>query len=138
MKQFLITSLLFLLAAAGQAQYSWNILLHKKILLSGKEVDADHNTKLIRSTDWKKTGKLEVHFKEEQPSNWNHSIRFTDENENMLLSKDSSMSTSVSTSQLRKIFAGKKQIKIFMVINPPDPLMAAPSRMLHLATLKLP
>lgn len=133
-------SLLFLLwlALAVSAQQSWNLVLHKKTILTGKEVNEDKNVKLIRSADWKKSGYLEVRFREEPASNWIHSFFFQDEQGNDLLRRDSTLTVKISTTLLRKSFAGKKQVKIYMVIAPSDPMIMAPARRIHLATLKLP
>jgi hypothetical protein len=129
---------IILLASVCTAQDSWKIVLHKRLLLTGKGVDEDKNVRIIKSSDWKKSGYLEVSYREEQPTTWLHSIRFADENGNEQLVKDSVKYVKVATTTLRKLFAGKKQVKVFMVISPPDPMMMAPARMIHLATLKLP
>ena len=138
MNRIFIMTALILTTGFMHAQHSWTIVLHKKLLFAGKEVSEEKNIKPVRSTDWKKNGYLEVSFKEAQPSTWLHSIRFTDEQGNELLVKDSVTFAKVSTSSLRKLFAGKKQVKIYLVISPPNPMMMAPTRMLHLVTLKLP
>ena len=96
------------------------------------------NIKKINSTDWKKNGYLEVSYKETTPSTWLHSLQFTDDTGNQLLIKDSVTAAKIPIAVLRRLFAGKKQLKIYMLINPPNPMMMAPSRMIHLATLKLP
>jgi hypothetical protein len=138
MNRIFIMAALSITTGFIHAQHSWTIVLHKKLLFAGKEVSEEKNIKPVRSADWKKNGYLEVSFKEAQPSTWLHSIRFTDELGNELLVKDSVTFAKVSTSSLRKLFAGKKQVKIYMVISPPNPMMMAPTRMLHLVTLKLP
>lgn len=138
MKKILFILTILFLAGTAFAQDSWNVALHKKVLLTGKTPDEEKNVKLIRSSDWKKSGYLEISFKEDQPSSWHHSLRFTDEEGNELLVKDSSVTARVSTSHLRKTFAGKKQVKIYMMIAPTDPMSMAPARRIHLATLKLP
>jgi hypothetical protein len=121
-----------------QAQDSWKITLNKKTLLISSESNELVNIKKINSTDWKKNGYLEVSYKETTPGNWLHSLQFTDELGNQLLVKDSTTTAKIPIAALRKLFKGKKQLKIYMVINPPNPMMAAPSRMLHLGTLRLP
>lgn len=138
MKKLFIFTLLILITGNMYAQESWQIVLHKKILLSGTEVSEEKNVRVIKSTDWKKNGFLEVNYKQNQPSTWLHSIQFMDAAGNPLLTRDSVTYTKVNTSSLRKIFAGKKEVKIYMVISPPNPMMAAPTRIKHLATLKLP
>ncbi len=128
------------MASAGlaNAQNSWKVVLHKKILLTSTVVSEEKNVKSIKSSDWKKAGYLEVEFKEAPPSGWLHSLRFMDEKGNEMLVRDSVTSAKISTVTLRKLFAGKKQVKIIMMISPPNPMMMAPSRLIHLVTLKLP
>lgn len=138
MKKIFTFILFTLIAKQMIAQESWQIVLHKKILLSGTEVSEEKNVKVIKSTEWKKKGFLEVNYKQTPPGTWLHSIQFMDEAGNHVLVKDSVTYTKVSTSSLRKLFAGKKEVKIYMVVSPPNPMMAAPTRMKHLATLKLP
>lgn len=138
MKKIFTFILFTLIAKQMIAQESWQIVLHKKILLSGTEVSEEKNVKVIKSTEWKKKGFLEVNYKQTPPGTWLHSIQFVDASGNPLLVKDSVTYTKISTSALRKLFAGKKEIKIYMVVSPPNPMMAAPTRMKHLATLKLP
>jgi hypothetical protein len=122
--------------AGGQA--NWKISLNKKTVLVSSESNETINIKKIKSTDWKSKGYLEVSFKELTPSTWLHSIQFTDDMSNPVLVKDNTMTAKIPIAALRKLFAGKKQIKIYMVISPPNPMMMAPTRMLHLVTLLLP
>lgn len=138
MKRLPVILLALLSVGVAQAQHSWNIVLHKKILLKGNVIDEEKNVKLVKSADWKKSGYLEVHFKEQPSSPWKHTIRFTDELGVELLVKENVLSTKIATATLRKTFAGKKQVKIYMIIAPTDPNIMAPARMIHLATLKLP
>ena len=121
-----------------QGEGSWKISLNKITVLTSSESNELLNIKKIKSADWKKNGYLEVIYKETTPGNWLHSLQFTDEAGNQLLVKDSVTAAKIPIAVLRKLFAGKKQIKIYMVINPPNPMMMAPSRMLHLGTLRLP
>lgn len=122
----------------SDAQYSWKICLNKKTVLISSELNEELNTKKIESTDWVKKGYLEVTFKESTPSNWRHSLHFSDESDNQLLVKDSTLTAKIPIAALRKLFAGKKKLKIYMNIDPPNPEMLAPSRIIHLITLKLP
>ena len=121
-----------------QREDSWKISLNKITVLTSSESNELLNTKKIKSTDWKKNGYLEVIYKEASPGNWLHSLQFTDELGNQLLVKDSTTSAKIPIAALRKLCAGKKQLKIYMLINPPTPMMMAPSRMIHLVTLRLP
>jgi hypothetical protein len=120
-----MAGILLLMSSAGLAgaQNSWKVVLHKKILLTSTVVSEERNVKLIKSSDWKKNGYLEVEFKENPPSGWLHSLRFMDEKGNEMLVRDS-------------VTAAK--VKIIMMISPPNPMMMAPSRLIHLITLKLP
>lgn len=138
MKLFAVIMMLGLSASCTIAQESWMIVLHKKVLLTGKEESEEKNVKMIRSTDWRKNGYLEVTYKEPQPCTHFHSIRFSDESGNELLVKDSVTRTKISTATLRKLFTGKKQVKIHLTIAPSDPMSMMPARRIHLATLKLP
>ena len=131
-------SLLVMTSALGFAQDSFQVVLHKKIVMSSAEFSAEKNVKLIKSTDWKKNGNLEVTYKVASPSAlWSYKLQFADEKGNMLLQKDSSYAK-ITTQSLRQLFAGKKQIIISIMIGPKDPLMMAPAKMKQLATLKLP
>ena len=121
-----------------EAQDSWRIVLNGKLVLSSHESNETVNVKLIKSSEWKKNGYLEVSYKEIQPSGWHLSMQFDDENGINLFMKDGVKTAKVSISSLRKLFRGKKQLKIYIVISPPDPMMAAPTRRIHLGTLKLP
>jgi hypothetical protein len=122
--------------AAGQA--GWKISLNKITVLTSSESNELLNIKKIKSSDWKKNGYLEVNYKETTASTWLHSIQFTDEAGTQLLIKDNVTDAKIPITVLRKLFAGKKQVKIYMIISPPNPMMMAPSRMLHLGTLRLP
>ncbi len=122
----------------SQGEDSWKISLNKVTVLISNKSDELINIKKIKSTEWKKNGYLEVTYKETTASIWLHSLQFTDELGNQLLVKDSATTAKIPIAVLRKLFAGKKQLKIYMVLNPPNPMMMAPSRMIHLGTLRLP
>ncbi len=138
MKSFVTIIALLMTTLFAGAQNSWKISLNKKTVLTSNESNELLNTKKIKQTDWKKNGYLEVSYKETNHSTWLHSLQFTDELGNQLLVKDSVIAAKIPIAVLRKLFAGKKQLKIYMIINPPNPMMGAPSRMLHLGTLRLP
>ena len=138
MKKISLLLLLVMTSALGFAQDSFQVVLHKKIVMNSAEFSAEKNVKLIKSTDWKKNGNLEVSYKVTSPSAlWSYKLQFADEKGNMLLQKDSSYAK-ITTQSLRQLFAGKKQIIISIMIGPKDPLMMAPAKMKQLATLKLP
>jgi hypothetical protein len=138
MKNFLFLVSFMLLATLMQAQDSWKISLNKKTVLISNESNEMVNIKNINSTDWKKNGYLEVSYKEITPNTMLHSLQFNDESGNQLLAKDSVTTTKIPIGTLRKLFAGKKQMKIFLIISPSNPMIGMPSRMIHLVTLKLP
>ena len=85
----------------------------------------------------KKNGFLEISYTETTPSGWLHSIQFSDELGNQILAKDS-VYAKIPAASIRNLTAGKKQLKIYMAISPSNPMIMAPSRLLHLCTLKLP
>ena len=122
--------------SAGQA--NWKISLNKITVLVSSETNERLNIKKIKSTEWKKNGYLEVSYKDATQRDWLHSIQFTDDLGNQLLLKENTTAAKIPIATLRKLFAGKKQVKIYMLINPPNPMIMAPSRILHLVTLQLP
>lgn len=138
MKRFITIITLLTSTIFASAQDSWKISLNKITVLTSNKSDDLLNVKKVKTTEWKKNGYLEVIYKEANPSTWLHALQFTDELGNQLLVKDSVTSAKIPIAALRKLFAGKKQLKIYMLINPPNPMMMAPSRMIHLITLKLP
>ena len=121
-----------------KGQDSWKISLNNGTVLTSSKSDELINIKKIKSTEWKKNGYLEVTYNETTPSNWLHSLQFTDEQGNPLLTKDSTLTAKIPIATLRKLFTRKKQLKINMILNPPNPMMKAPTRMIHLVTLRLP
>lgn len=138
MKNFVTIITLLMTTLFAEAQNSWKISLNKKTVLTSSESNELLNIKKISLADWKKNGYLEVSYKETTPSTWLHSLQFTDELGNQLMLKDSVIAAKIPIAVLRKLFAGKKELKIYMLINPPNPMMMAPSRMIHLVTLRLP
>jgi len=137
--KYIVTILITMMSTLFvNAQDSWKISLNKKTILTSSQSNELLNIKKISSTDWKKNGYLEVSYKETNPGDWIHSLQFSDDQGNPLLTKDSTRTAKIPIAVLRKLFAGKKQLKIYMVINPPNPMMMAPTRMIHLVTLRLP
>lgn len=133
---FLFIAVFSILHAAAQGK--WKITLNRKLLITASEPNDSVNTKLIRRADWKATNYLVVTYTEAQPSGWLHALHFADELGNDLLVKDSTSVARIPLGTLRKLYAGKKTIKIYLTINPPNPMMEAPSRMITLGILKLP
>jgi len=139
MKLIITAITLCMMSTIGLGQEtSWRILVNNKTIISSHVSDESVNIKPVRSSEWKKSGYLEVNYKDQPVSNWKHSLRFADEQGNELLVKDNSKSAKVTLASLRKLFTGKKQLKVYIVISPPNQMMAAPTRMVHLGTLKLP
>jgi hypothetical protein len=137
-KILLLLNILCSVIYADAQNNSWKIKLNTKTILSTSKEDENANTKKIKSTDWKKNGKLEIIFTEAEPGVWWRSFLFFDENDNQLLAKDSTTHAIVSMAYLRKLFAGKKEIHIYTSIAPVDPSIAIRARRVHLCTLKLP
>ncbi len=122
-----------------EAQDSWTIKLNNKVLLTASKEDTLANTKKIKALEWRKTGYLEVFYKEAEPATiFYHSFLFNDENDNQLLTKDSTTHAKIAIATLRKLFAGKKKIIIYTVQAPKNPMMAVRMRRIYLCTLLLP
>ena len=123
----------------ANAQDSWTIKLNNKVLLSTSKEDTLANTKKINQLEWRKTGFLEIIYKEADPNSiWNYSFLFYDEKDNQLLVKDSTKHTKVSIAMLRKLFAGKKKVVIYTMQSPKNPMLAIRVRRIYLCTLLLP
>ncbi len=140
MKKFLLflSFILTTVFADAQKKNSWTIKLNNKIILATSKEDESINSKKVKAGEWRKNGKLEILFKEAEPGVWVRSILFFDKDDNQLLSKDSTNHAIVSLAELRKLFAGKKEIEIYAIASPIDPNIAVRMRRVHLCTLKLP
>ncbi|MCY7309542.1 MAG: hypothetical protein LH619_02075 [Chitinophagaceae bacterium] len=130
----LLFSTLFLAAQSG----SWIIRLNNKTILSTRQENAVKNIKKISSAEWKRSGKLEIIFAEDEKNTWMRYFLLVDESDNELVRKDSTTHAKISLAVLRKAFAGKKLIKIYTTISPLDPNIAIRMRRVHLCTLQLP
>ncbi len=128
---FLLFSVLFAVAQSG----SWVIKMNSKTVLSTRQEDV---VKKISLADWKKSGKLEIIFAEDEKNTWMRYFQLVDEFDNEILRKDSTTHAKISLAKLRKLFAGKKTIKIYTTISPLDPNIAIRIRRVHLCTLQLP
>ena len=137
-KIILLTSLLFTTLFLSAQKGSWIIKLNNKIILSTRQEDAIKNVKKIKTTDWKKSGKLEIFFTEDEKNTWMRSFQFVDEQDNDILRKDSTLHAALSLVELRRLFAGKKKLIIYTTISPLDPGIAIRIRRVHLCTLQLP
>lgn len=139
MKKFiLITSLLFSTLFAVAQGGSWIIKMNSKTVLSTRQEDVVKNVKKINLSDWKKSGKLEIIFAEDEKNTWMRYFQLVDESDNEIVRKDSTTHVKISLIELRKLFAGKKTIKIYTTISPLDPNIAIRVRRVHLCTLQLP
>ena len=98
----------------------------------------EQESKKISQLEWRKSGYLEVRYKEAEPDIFKRSFLFYDENDNQLLNKDSVTYTKIANTTLRKLFAGKKKMVIYVVIAPRNPMMMIRIRRMHLCTLLLP
>jgi hypothetical protein len=134
MKLLAFISLLFF-SSSLMAQGSWQILVNRKLQISSSSSDENKNIKTIKSSDWKSSGYLDIRYKPE--GNHKYILQLTDEAGNEQW-KINATSAKLKLSTLRKLFAGKKELKIYMILNPPNDMMAMPSKLVHLGTLKLP
>ena len=138
MKKSLILCSFILTTMWIQAQGKWQIIVNKKTLIATSEINDSLNTRIIKSSVWKSGGYLEVNYTEASPSNWIKSLHFIDEVNNELIKRENTTHTKIKISTLRKLYAGKKTLRIYMSIDPPNPMMMAPSKMITLCILKLP
>lgn len=139
MKNFtLLISLLFSTLFAVAQSGSWVIKMNSKTILSTRQENEVKNVKKISLVDWKKSGKLEIIFAEDEKNTWMRYFQLVDESGNEIVRKDSTTHAKISVAELRKLFAGKKQIKIYTTISPLDPNIAIRIRRVHLCTLQLP
>jgi hypothetical protein len=139
MKIIFIITIFFCAGFFVQAQNdTWTVKMNGKTLLIADKADEIKNGKKIKSSEWKKNGKIEITFKDSIITGRRRDIYITDEKENEIWRKDSAASVSIPLLTLRKLSAGKKQLKIYSVISPSNPAVMLRSRIVHLCTLKLP
>jgi len=119
---------------------SWKIKWNKKTILETGQENKDDNTRKVKLAELKDNCFLEVTYKEKPPQNeWKRDLLFFDEGDNELLRKDSTPSAKIPGTELKKLFADKKEIRIYTVSLPTDPDLAARIRIrrVHLCTLEL-
>jgi hypothetical protein len=133
----LITKLADTQPVSIQKKDSWKISLNKKTVLISSESNELLNTKKIKSTEWNKNGYLEIIYKEADSGFWRRSFQFDDEAGNQLFTRDSTTKAKIPLSVLRKLFTGKKEVRIYMVVSPLNPAIAVRMQRVHLCTLKL-
>ncbi len=137
-KLFFIPFLLFAGLLIQAQTDNWKIKLHGKLLLSASKENEKANCKKVKSSLWNKNGFLEINFNEAGPDTWWRSFLFYDEQDNEIIRKDSTTYYKVSVSELRKLFGGKKEIRLYTTVSPKDPNLAVRIRRVHLCTLRLP
>jgi hypothetical protein len=126
-------------AMLAHSQDSWKIKLNDTLSLNTNQENEIKNIKKISAAEWKKNGYLEINYKESEPNNkWKRSFLFFDKEDNQLLTKNNITSLRIPVALLRKLFAGKKEIRIYTIVSPTDPNMAVRIRRVHLCTLQLP
>jgi hypothetical protein len=121
-----------------QSQDSWTVKLNNKLLLNSSKEDEQSNIKKISRIEWRKSGNLEITYKEAEKSAFYHSFLLFDENDNQIMTRDSVLHAKIAITSLRKLFTGKKKIVIYTVVSPRNPMMAVRVRRIHLCTLLLP
>ena len=137
MKKFLLLVNIFLTSFFIQGQGSWQVCLNKKTIVTGSESNELLNTKKINQKEWIKNGYLEINYKEVDTGFWKRSFQFEDETGFQLFSKDSTTKVKIPIPELRKLYAGKREIKIYTVASPLDPNIMVRMQRVHLCTLKL-
>lgn len=139
MQKLVVFLLLGFLSLSVQAQTGkWMIKLNGKVVVATAEENKDVNTKNIKSSEWKKKGYLEILFTENEPNTWKRSFLFNDESDQQLLTKDSVTKVKIPLAELRKTFAGKREVAIYTIVSPLDPTVMIRMKSIHLCTLKLP
>lgn len=140
MQKLVVLLLLGFMSLTGGAQTGkWMIKLNGKAVIATATENKDVNTKKIKSSDWKKKNSfLEIIFTENEPDTWKRSFLFNDEAGQQLMRRDSVTKIKISLTELRKTFAGKKEISIYTIVSPLDPTALIRMRPIHLCTLKLP
>jgi len=139
MKIAILFIFLIIAGMSVNSQNSWKVRLNNKTLLSAKEESETANLKKITAAEWKKNGNLELTYTEKaEPGMWKRSFLFYDEKDNQLLSKENTMHAKIPVSTLRKLFSGKKELRIYTIVAPVNPSMAVRVRRVHLCTLQLP
>ncbi len=139
MKTILLIAIFFFNQKIVFSQDSWTIKWNKKTILFASKEDEVANTRLIKHSGWKKNGNLEIIYTEAETDTilW-HSFLLLDEEDHQLLSREKTLTAKIAIPLLRKLFAGKKQIRIYTIVSPRNPKFAVKIRRVHLCTLQLP
>jgi hypothetical protein len=140
MKQILLINVLFFCYLFSSAQNSWKLRLNDTTLLVASKEDEKTNSKKINVSEWEKNGMLEItYYNATGDKDLKRSILFLDENDNELIRKEDVSRVKISSKELKKIFTGRNEIRIFTIAIPADPELAARVRVrrVHLCTLEL-
>lgn len=138
MKLLLFTAILISTINMNAQTGSWTIKLNNKNIITTSIEDETKNLKKLKAADWEKAGNLEIQFEEDNPDDWFRSFLFYDEDQNELFRADSITCLCISLEKLKKLFTGKKTLKIYTVIAPKDPTIAIRIRRVHLYSFILP
>jgi hypothetical protein len=133
---FLIISLFTGMAATSQS--GWDIKMNGRLLLNIPPNTETALIKRITRTEWYKNGSLEIKYHNTEKNPWKRSFSLTDEKDKDLYLAENTSYVKLSLVRLRNLFKGKKQLRIYAIIAPPNPDMGAPIRRIHLCTLRLP
>jgi hypothetical protein len=133
---FLTISLI--LGLTGASQSGWDIKMNGRLLLNIPPETETAVVKKITRTEWYKNGSLEIKYHNTEKNPWKRSFSLTDEKDKEVYSAENTSYVKLSLARLRKLYKGKKQLRIYAIIAPPNPDMGAPIRRIHLCTLRLP
>lgn len=139
MKVCFLFVLLFVTCFKVSAQAgSWRIKLQEKVLLSTEVENEQLNSFNLSTKTWAKKGYLEISFKEAEKNIWKRSFLFFDENDREILAVHNRNYYKISTATLRRLFKGKKELRVYTIVSPIDPAIAVRVRRVHLCTFRLP
>lgn len=125
---------LFLWAQPG----SWKIKLNGRLLLSTTHEDETKNRRSIKTVEWEREGDLQIIYQESDLRTWKRSFLLFDETDQQHLVIDSTTYVKLDLPLLKRLFEGKKELRIYTIVAPLDPGKAVRVRRVHLFTLKLP
>lgn len=141
-----ISLILILITISGlalQAQDSWTIKWNDKALLTAENENETGNIVTINRVDLEqKQYSLEIIYTEaskEEAKAWKRSISLFNEKDREILRKDSTRYLKINAANLKSLFDGNNQLKIYTMASPTDPALAARVRVrrVHLCTLEL-
>jgi len=137
--KILLLIMVSLTSLLAQSQSNgWEITLNNRIFLEIPAEIEKAPVRRISKSEWIKKGSLEIKYYNTEKNSWKRSFSLTDQLENEMLVAENTSYVKISLMKLRRLFKGKKEIRIYTTISPPNPLMGAPSRRIHLCTLRLP